>query len=437
MGVTVKVPTPADLAASYRDEGFWDDAGLRAGIEHIAEIDPQRLAIADRAESVSYAQLRSRMERAIGAIRRRGVSPGDAVILIAPNSVPAAVAFAALLRCSVVLVALDRRCGAADVAHAIMATDAKLVIAPLPLAESLRLSEHEIDVLGLEDIHSGPESDPDWEEPDKSLARIVLFTSGTTSRPKGVVHTLDTFGSGVRNLASAFGFGPGDAPFLSSPLASITGLCQLHMSLSGGHIVLDDDFEPTRSLALLEHYGATVLGGAPILLEMLFSEYARQGKESSSLSVVALGGTMIPRALLDIAVSRFDIKPVRVYGSSEVPIHTATMLDDPVALGMADEGVPLNGGEISIGSTADQSELLVRGPNMFQGYLDDAHNVEAFEGGWFRTGDLAEDLSGKVGDPRPSQRGRGAERHEDLIGRDRRRRDGATRSHRVGFVRGP
>ncbi len=396
MGVRVNVATPADLATSYRADGLWNSAGLRAGLEHIAEIDPQRPAIADHSEAIAYGQLRQRVEHVIGALRRRGVAPGDSVILIAPNSVAAAVVFAALLRCSAVVVALDRRCGAADVTHAIMSTHARVVIAPERLVEQLRLSEHGIDVVGLDDIQSGPESDADWEEPDKTAARIVLFTSGTTSQPKGVVHTLHTFGSGVRNLASAFGCGPGDAPFLSSPLASITGLSQLQMSLSGNHIVLDDDFEPTRSVALLERYGATLLGGAPVLLEMLFTEYARQGKESSSLSVVALGGTMIPRALLDIAVSRFNIKPVRVYGSSEVPIHTATMLDDPTEFGMADEGLPLKGGEISIGSATDQSELLVRGPNMFQGYLDEAHNVEAFERGWFRTGDLAEISAGRL-----------------------------------------
>jgi len=169
----------------------------------------------------------------------------------------------------------------------------------------------------------------------------------------------------------------------------------LQLSLDGHHIVLDDDFEPTRSLALLERYDATVLGGAPILLEMLFSEYVRQGKKKSSLSVVALGGTMIPRAVLEMA-SQFEIKPVRVYGSSEVCTHTATMLDDPIELGMTDEGVPLNGGEMNIGSAAHGSELMVRGPNMFQGYLDEAHNVNAFEDGWFRTGDLAEIAEGRL-----------------------------------------
>jgi acyl-CoA synthetase (AMP-forming)/AMP-acid ligase II len=63
---------------------------------------------------------------------------------------------------------------------------------------------------------------------------------------------------------------------------------------------------------------------------------------------------------------------------------------------MADEGVPLNGGEINIGSAADSSELLVRGPNLFQGYLDESDNVDAFERGWFRTGDLAEVSNGRL-----------------------------------------
>jgi acyl-CoA synthetase (AMP-forming)/AMP-acid ligase II len=396
MAVVLTVPTPADLAASYRAGGFWDDSGLRAGLETIAEADPRRLAIADHSESVSYEQLRVRVERTVAALRGRGIAPGDAVLLVAPNSVPAAVAFAALLRCSAVIVALDRRCGAADVAHAISATNARLAVVPEGLTTSLRLAEHAIDVVGLDDVQSGTATDTDWAEPDKSVTRIVLFTSGTTSRPKGVVHSLHSFGAGVRNLATAFGWGEGDAPFLSSPLASITGLSQLHMAVGGNHIVLDDDFEPTRSVALLERYRATVLGGAPVLLEMLFSEYARQGKGSSSLSVVALGGTMIPRAVLEVAVSQFNIKPVRVYGSSEVPTHAATRLDEPIELGMADEGIPLNGGEMAVGSGANQSELMVRGPNMFQGYLDEAHNVDAFERGWFRTGDLAEISDGRL-----------------------------------------
>jgi acyl-CoA synthetase (AMP-forming)/AMP-acid ligase II len=396
MTVKIQVPTPADLAFSYHAGKFWDDSGLRAGLETTAETDPGRLAVADHVESVSYEQLRIRVERAIAALRNRGAAPGDAVILVAPNSVAAAVAFAALLRCGFVIVALDRRCGAADVAHAIEATHARMAIVPEGLVGSLRLAEHEIEVVGLQEVQSSAAMDGDWIEPDKSEARIVLFTSGTTSKPKGVVHTLHTFGAGVRNLASAFGWRPGDAPFLSSPLASITGLSQLQLALSGHHIVLDDDFQPTRSLELLERYHATVLGGAPVLLEMLFSEYLRQGKDESSLSVVALGGTMIPRAVLETAVSKFKIRPVRVYGSSEVPTHSATFLDDPIELGMADEGTPLNGGEISIGSAADSSELLVRGPNLFQGYLDESDNVDAFERGWFRTGDLAEISGGRL-----------------------------------------
>ena len=81
MGLTVKVPTPGDLAASYRTEDLWNSAGLRAGIEHVAQTDPRRLAIADHSESVTYEQLRLRVERvhrcdpaAWCRTRRRGYS---------------------------------------------------------------------------------------------------------------------------------------------------------------------------------------------------------------------------------------------------------------------------------------------------------------------------------------------------------------------------
>jgi acyl-CoA synthetase (AMP-forming)/AMP-acid ligase II len=105
---------------------------------------------------------------------------------------------------------------------------------------------------------------------------------------------------------------------------------------------------------------------------------------------------MIPRSVLEVAIDQFGIRPARVYGSSEVPTHTASRATDPAELALADDGAPLLGSEISTGSPGHPSELLVRGPNLFQGYLSSEHNDGAFDAGWFRTGDLGSVTEGRL-----------------------------------------
>jgi acyl-CoA synthetase (AMP-forming)/AMP-acid ligase II len=396
MTITLRAPTPSDLATQYREAGWWDDKGLRAGLELTADNDGSRIAIVDNAGSWTYAMLRESVERAIGALQAAGLEPDDAALLIAPNTFDSVVAFLAILRCSAVAVALDRRCGPSDVAHAMEATRPRIVVMPRPLAAGLRVEEHRVRVVGFDDLRSSVRRSPDWPEPDKGRPGIVLFTSGTTSQPKGVIHSLHSFLAGARNLATAFGFTDDDAPFLSSPLASITGLCQLQMALSGGRIVLEDKFDSTASLDHLERGGATVLGGAPVIAEMLLEECGRRERSTTTLRAIALGGSMIPRPLLEMAIDRFSIRPVRVYGSSEAPIHTASRAQDTLGECISTDGAPLPGAEIALGSGNDVAELRVRGPNLFQGYLNDVENELAFSDGWFCTGDKAEIEGGRL-----------------------------------------
>jgi acyl-CoA synthetase (AMP-forming)/AMP-acid ligase II len=295
-----------------------------------------------------------------------------------------------------VTVALDRRCGASDVAHAVEATNPRLVVMPPNLVTGLRVAEHNVRVVTFDELHSAADCTDDWTEPDKSAPAIVLFTSGTTSKPKGVIHSLHSFLSGVRNLATAFDFADEDGPFLSSPVASITGLSQVQMALCGGHIVLEDKFDAVASLDHLERGGATVLGGAPVIAEMLLNECARRERTATTLRVIALGGSMIPRPLLEMAIDRFSIRPVRVYGSSEAPIHTASRTGDSLSECMANDGSPMVGAEIALGTPNDEFELRVRGPNLFQGYLSDAENEQSFVDGWFCTGDKAQIEGGRL-----------------------------------------
>ena len=396
MPLRMTAPAEPQLAGWYREQGLWAETPLRAGIEHVADFDAGRLAVIDNNGAWTYGQLRENIEAAIGTLVSAGLEPGGPVVIVAPNSREAVATMLATIRADGVAVVIDRRCGPLDVANAIASSGARHVVLPDALRAPLRVAEHPVAAISMSAVTAGQRVG-DWAEPDPSQPRVVIFTSGTTSRSKGVIHTLETLGAGCRNLVRSLEFTESDRPFLSSPIATMTGLSQIFMAIRGGSILLEDRFDAARSLRSIEHYRATVIGGAPVILELLFAEYGRQRAPGSSLQRIALGGTTIPRSVLEVALNRFGIKPTRVYGSAEVPVHTCTGDDDTLDQRLSDDGIPSPGSECRAGNehTAGH-ELQVRGPNMFQGYLYDEDNDGAFLDGWFRTGDLVELRNGRV-----------------------------------------
>ena len=347
-------------------------------------IDPSAAAVTDNAGSYSYGELLGRVGYAAAALRSRGVQAGATVLLLAPNRCEAVAAYLAALRVGARVVALDRRAGKADVTHAAGLTQPRLVVADAQVAELVCPAG--IPLLPLADAVAGEIPEAPSFAPS---AEVVLFTSGTSSTPKAAVHTTQSLLAGVRNMAHTLRFTRHDAPFLVSPLASITGISQAHLALEcGGHLLLEDAFSPVSSLRRLVELGATVFGGAPFVLEELLGAAMSQHLDNLPLRAVAVGGASIPRRLLEDAYTRFAIVPSRVYGSSECPVAFASDPADDLEARMRDEGVAMPGTEGRIDPV--NSELQVRGDNLFRGYLDPEHNVEAFtDDGWFRTGDQA------------------------------------------------
>jgi acyl-CoA synthetase (AMP-forming)/AMP-acid ligase II len=389
MELTGVPPMPPDLPDGYVALGLWNETGLRDGVERHARRTPARVALADATASWTYEQLETRIARAVDGLAEHGITDGVPVLVIAPLIAEAVVTYHAVIRCGGIAVMLDRRCGQADVRHALELVDVALIMTTPDLAARLDLAGAGRPVLPFDSLGHGPGLRRDWPEPDPRQPRAVVFTSGTTSRPKAVVHSLNTIRAGARSMASALELTSDDAAFLSTPVASITGLVQVHLTLDrGARLILEDHFDPAASLDRLRSQQATVLGGAPIIIEELFRQAAEREVPTLPLRAICLGGTMIPRPVLAYATEHFGITPVRVYGSSETPCATTTAPADHGHVRVADDGVPALGTELKIDGSRP-GELLVRGPMRFLGYLDPADNHDAFvTGGWFRTGDL-------------------------------------------------
>jgi acyl-CoA synthetase (AMP-forming)/AMP-acid ligase II len=390
-------PIPADVRNSYIEAGLWNNTLLRDGVELQAQRGSSKIALIDHTSRWTYDQLERAIARATGHLHRRGVSEGSTVLIVAPLVAAAVAAYHAVVRSGGVAVMLDRRVGRADVVHAIDSADIDLVVATSELCDRLELSTNGPPVITYDELLTSEEICRDWSEPDPERPIAVVFTSGTTSQPKGVVHSLNTLRSAARNMAEAVQLTGDDAAFLSSPLASVTGLVQIHLTLDrGAALLLEEHFDPASSLVRIQREGATVLGGAPVILEALLRRAASQQLSSLPLRAICLGGDMMRRSLLDLAVDRYGITPVRMYGSSEVPCATTTLARDLGEDRVRDDGACATGTELRTDGEL-VGELLVRGPVRFLGYLDEKDNAETLSaGGWYRTGDLGRYEDGRL-----------------------------------------
>jgi acyl-CoA synthetase (AMP-forming)/AMP-acid ligase II len=388
---------PPQVRADYVAEGLWSQSCLRDGLEAHAARTPDAVALVEATESWSYRQLADATATAVGALRQRRVGPESVVLVVAPVSIPALACYLAVLRAGAVAVMLDRRCGRADVAQAVEAARADVVVCPPELIDRLAVVGLGRPTVTFEELLRCPDPVLDWEEPDPDRPAAAVFTSGTTSRPKCVVHSLNTLRSGARNLGDVLELTAADVAFLSSPLAGITGLLQTHLMIDrGAALVLEDRFDPVGSLARLRKHGATILGGAPVIIEELFKQAAREGIADLPLRAMALGGAMIPRETLELAVARYGITPVRMYGASEIPAATGTLPTDRGARRLDDDGACSRGTEVRLGGGAS-GEVEVRGPMRCLGYLDDRDNAGTFvEGGWYRSGDVGRIENGRL-----------------------------------------
>ena len=229
-------------------------------------------------------------------------------------------------------------------------------------------------VLDLDALPLGPSVDERWSEPEQ-LA-VVLWTSGSSGAPKGVLHTQATLAYKAAVMGPAHGLGPDDCILMPAPCAHISGLLN-GITLPGVvpfRSILMPRWDPDRALDIIASQGVTFMVGPPTFFRGLMDAPSFDPARVASLRLISSGGAGVSAAFVDEAEAKLGARVKRTYGSTEAP----TVVTD---------GLPIAAAELQI---APDGELLVRGPEVCVGYLDPYDNVDAFTtDGWFRTGDLA------------------------------------------------
>lgn len=221
---------------------------------------------------------------------------------------------------------------------------------------------------------------------DPAATRMIMYTSGTTGRPKGVLHSHNSLNALIAQLGKYWRIDPGDTFLVPSPIAHIGGSiyafeCPL---LLGTKAVLMQRWDAEAAVSLMLEHRCTHMAGATPFLTGLLTAAEQQGTRLPDLKVFICGGASVPPSLIRRAADYFEHALVtRVYGSTEVPVTTVGSPDD------VDRAAETDGRPGIADVTLVDGEIRARGPQMLAGYLHAEDNDDAFDdAGYFRTGDL-------------------------------------------------
>ncbi len=323
-------------------------------------------ALSSAATSIDFER---RVARVAGGLIEAGVVPGDGVCWQRPNSVEAVVLYRACWRVGAVAVPVHHQAGPADVDVIVEETAPRLFV--------------------RDELPEGDPVPPEVSRADPADAAVVLFTSGSSGRPKGVIHTHRALTYKARLMARVHGLATDDAILMPAPLAHISGL--LNGVLLPGVVpmksVLMPKWDPDEALRLIEREHVTFMIGPPTFFIGLMGAPAFSRATVESLRLVSSGGAGVTAAFVEEASAKLGCTVKRTYGSTEAPTVTTTQAgDDPVRASSTD-GRPTGDVELQIDRTT--GELWVRGPELFSGYTSPDRNIDAFtDDGWFRTGDV-------------------------------------------------
>ena len=422
---------PATIAR-FRSAGFWRDEVLSASVDRLAAAQPDRVIVTDGYAALTAAQLRAQAYRLAAALAGLGVRAGDRVQVQLPNWNEFVVIYVALARIGAVLVPTMPIYRHDEVLYALQHSGAKVSVVagefrgfdyPAMLAD-IRASapdlQHVLTVrsdprpgmLRFEDLIAG-QGGPDAPLPDGTVLgappsadapHCIIYTSGTESRPKGCLHTLNTITFTVHALGGdVMAMGPADVMFMPSPVTHATGLAMgvIAPLILGAGIHLMDVWDPGAALRRIARHGCTLSMTATPFVQMILDQVLADPAAAGQLATMrrwACAGAPIPEVMLrgwSTQVPNGALLPV--YGRSEGLLVTACSAGDSPEEVLSSDGRPFPGVVLEIRDEDGKpvppgadGEICHGGPGLMLGYWRDpeltAQSVDA--AGVSRSGDL-------------------------------------------------
>ncbi len=386
---------------------------LANNLVRTAEQHPDRPAIILDDLRLTYAELEHSVRRLAGWLRGQGIGEGDRVALMLPNVPAFPVIYYAALRIGAVVVPMNPLFKRREIEFYLQDSGAKLLVA-MPGDEA----QAAVEATGAQLMAVGPEGLSAYLDGDEAAepvtdvveragddTAVILYTSGTTGRPKGAELTFDNLQT---NLATTdetlLHLGPEDVVMGCLPLFHVFGMTvALNTAVAAGAaLTMIPRFDPARVLAIMERDGATLFAGVPTMYgAMLAAAAAADSRpDLSALRLAVSGGSSLPLEVMRRFEEVFGAAILEGYGLSETsPVASFNHPDKERKAGSI--GTPVRGCEMKLtaedGSDLDPAdteavgEICIRGENIMKGYWRQpeatAQVIDA--DGWFHSGDLA------------------------------------------------
>ena len=351
----------------------------------------------DGLQSITFGELDARANRMAHALSARGVVRGDRVCVHLANRLEFLDLFLACVRMGVIFVPVNVLYREREIAHIVGDAEPTLSISS---GEHVALfgERGAIDIETIAAEAARQTGDRVRLTIDGDEPAALVYTSGTTGRSKGAVLSHNNFATNATSLVSCWRITSGDRYLAVLPLFHVHGLGNGVCSwlLSGCRMRLVERFDATRALELLEQFKPTLIFGVPTiyvrLLELPPSDARRIG---SRARLFVSGSAPLPANIHEAFRERFGHTILERYGMSETLMLISNPYEGERRAGTV--GFPLPGVSVRLGSPGgtvaarEIAQVLVKGPNVFSGYWKNPDaTAAAFDGGWFRTGDLAE-----------------------------------------------
>lgn len=383
---------------SYRDP-----VGLHTLLEETTDRSPDAVAIRAGDGQWTFGELDARANAAAHLLEERGVGVGDRVAMMAGNRPEFVMTVFGALKLGAAVVMVSPSWKAAEVGHAFSLTEPSLVVCdgetPAVLDGLIaagRIIHLDDDDVGA-DLQARPDARPrvavDWA----AAEAVLVFSSGTTGMPKAVRHLHGSLEVATAHWVSALGLGADDRMQVATPPFHILGLLNLLAAAAAGASVrLHARFDLDTLLHHIEADRITLeMAVAPIALAMA-NHPDLERYDLSSLRYIMWGATPVTESVAERVTERTGVGFLPAYGASEVPVITANHVGHPDSWRLDSAGVPIHdlemrvidletGEKVSLGGTG---EIQLRSPSMMAGYLPVEANVDAFDDGWYRTGDV-------------------------------------------------
>ena len=365
---------------------------------------PEETAIIFEGNEWSYRELYSQATKIAGYLQNRGYKKGDIIAQFMLNSDLFMVVYYGVQLAGCTVMPVNTKLAPPEVDYIFMHSEAKALFYDDAIAQALEATNYHFkEELNLQDIRSILEDDAFGDEDFASLeaddTAVVMYTSGTTGKPKGVMLSHRNIYEAAEIWSESMNMTHEDRMYICTPLFHCAGshVFAVPTMYRGGTVIIAESFSPDHTLAQLVETEATIFFGVPAMYTILLNKPELKTYDFEHLRLFCYGAAPMPYELVKRLKEAFPKVAVQnLYGQTENTPAATSLLDDAALTKIGSVGKPLAKTEVKLVDAQGQKvpvgevgEICVRGPQVMKGYLRNPEETSAaIQNGWLYSGDL-------------------------------------------------